>query len=248
VTERHNTPWAKQWTLHTVEIPADIADEVAQELSESLDKEHDAEWYADFKNDTHHYIIFRNRVFKIERKSNKQYNEAYEYGKSIGTAEYQLLKYPGIGQKRLANFLNEANKNTYANASVEHAKSTHLNSEDYHFEQDDLIYHDTYFGSRDFFGSEVVYDVERPVWGANYYGYILDNEVGEKELYDFLREALMQEYDDVIPVRGPKEFAKGEWKYTFGVDGDLSNFIGTEKISYDRKVVYRMPIHGGFIG
>ena len=33
VTEDHKTPWIKQWTLHTIEIPEEKADEVADKLS-----------------------------------------------------------------------------------------------------------------------------------------------------------------------------------------------------------------------
>ena len=57
VTEEHKTPWIKQWTLHSVEILEKQADKIAKELSASLDSEHN--WYADFKNDKFHYIIFR---------------------------------------------------------------------------------------------------------------------------------------------------------------------------------------------
>ncbi len=63
VIEKHKTPWIKQWTLHTVEISENQADKVAKDLSESLDSEHP--WYADFKNDSHHYIIFRNFISLI---------------------------------------------------------------------------------------------------------------------------------------------------------------------------------------
>ncbi len=38
------------------------------------------------------------------------------------------------------------------------------------------------------------------------YGFILVDEISEKDVYDFLRKGLMRDYDDVIPVRGPKEF------------------------------------------
>ena len=67
VVEEHKTPWIKQWTLHTVEIPENQASGVAEKLSKALDSKHN--WYADFKNDTHHYIIFRDKVFFIDRKS-----------------------------------------------------------------------------------------------------------------------------------------------------------------------------------
>ena len=88
VTKRHQSPWIKQWTLHTVEIPEGQADDVAQELSTSLDSKH--EWYADFKNEKTHFIIFRGRVFKIDRTNKEQYEEATRYGISIGIPDYQV--------------------------------------------------------------------------------------------------------------------------------------------------------------
>lgn len=88
VTEEHKTPWIKQWTLHTVEILETQADKIAKELSEALDSKHS--WYADFKNEEIHYIIFRNRVFKINRKNREQYNEAMQYGVLLGIPAYQV--------------------------------------------------------------------------------------------------------------------------------------------------------------
>jgi len=147
----------------------------------------------------------------------------------------------------LAKFLNEANKTTYANKTAPKVAPSRLKSEDYHFEKDGLIYHDTYFGGRDFIGGEIVYENEKPVWGANYFGFVLDEKVSEKDVYDFLRKALMQEYDDVIPVRGPSNFSDDNKEYRFLVDGDLANFSGKEEISFGGKVVYRCLIHGGII-
>ncbi|MBI2623792.1 MAG: hypothetical protein HYW65_04490 [Candidatus Liptonbacteria bacterium] len=57
----------------------------------------------------------------------------------------------------------------------------------------------------------------------------------------------MQEYDDVIPVRGPAKFSDNEWIYQFAAKGDLVNFAGQEEILLSGKVVYRCLIHGGFI-
>ena len=94
VTEEHKTPWIKQWTLHTVEILENQADEIAEDLSKSLDSEHS--WYADFKNDKFHYIIFRNKVFFIDRSSKEQYDEAKKYGISLGIPEYQVDFHPDI--------------------------------------------------------------------------------------------------------------------------------------------------------
>jgi hypothetical protein len=93
VTERFGTPWLTQWTLHKVEIPESDAEGIAHELSISLDPSHDGSWYADFKNDTHHYVIFRNKIFFLDRSNRQQYDEMRRYGLSIGTPEHQLIKY-----------------------------------------------------------------------------------------------------------------------------------------------------------
>lgn len=93
VTEKHKTPWLKQWTLHTVEIPEDMAGVIANELSNSL---HPSYWYADFKNKTYHYIIFRNKIFYIDRKSKEQYDEVKSYSLSLGIPAYQVVLHPDI--------------------------------------------------------------------------------------------------------------------------------------------------------
>lgn len=152
-----------------------------------------------------------------------------------------------IDTNELAEFLNEANKNTYANRDAPKVEPSRLKSEDYHFEKGNLTYHDTYFGGRDFIGEEIVYKNETLVWGVNYFGFVLADEVSEKDVYDFLRQALMQDYDDVIPVRGPKNFSADNKEYRFSTEGDLTNFSGKEEISFGGKVVYRCFVHGGFI-
>lgn len=94
VTEKHKTPWIKKWTLHTVEIPETQVNAVAKELSKSLDSKRN--WYADFKNDKFHYIIFRNKVFKVDRSKPEQYKDVTKYGVSLGLPDYQLDFSPDI--------------------------------------------------------------------------------------------------------------------------------------------------------
>lgn len=96
VTDRHKTPWIKQWTLHTVEIPEGQAEEVAEKISRSLDSQRVHSWYADYKNDKTHYIIFRHKVFKIDRTSIDQYQQARDYGISLGIPEYQVNFKPSL--------------------------------------------------------------------------------------------------------------------------------------------------------
>ncbi len=94
VTPEHKTPWIKQWTLHTVEIPEEKADSIAKSVSLSLDSQHS--WYADFKNQEFHYIIFRNKIFKVNRSKPKQYQAVTKYGLTLGIPDYQLDFSPAI--------------------------------------------------------------------------------------------------------------------------------------------------------
>ena len=94
MTQNHKTPWFLQWTLHTVVIPEVKAKEIADEVSSSLDRNHGGSWYADFKNDIHHYIIFRDKIFFIDRKNEEQYTEVKKYGFSLGIPEHQLDFFP----------------------------------------------------------------------------------------------------------------------------------------------------------
>jgi hypothetical protein len=89
VTDEHKTPWVKQWTMHNVEIEANKAEEIADMISKSLDTTHSA-WYADFKNDEIHYVIYANKIFKIHRDKEEEYQSATDYGISIGIPDYQV--------------------------------------------------------------------------------------------------------------------------------------------------------------
>lgn len=93
VTKEHKTPWLKQWTLDDVVIPEKDADKIANSLSGSLDNNY---WYADFKDEKTHYIIFPNKVFKIDRSKPEGYKAATEYGVGLGIPDYQLDFSPHI--------------------------------------------------------------------------------------------------------------------------------------------------------
>ncbi len=144
-------------------------------------------------------------------------------------------------------FLTEAHKHSYADKNAAKSVSSRLGSEDYHFEKGGLIYHDTYFGSRDFIGEEIVYKDDKPVWGMNYYGAILSETADKEGVYSFLRKALMMEHGDGLPLRGPSNMALGGYGYKIAIDGDLARFSGIEEISHGGKTVYRCLIHGGLI-
>ncbi|MBI4129691.1 hypothetical protein HY468_00075 [Candidatus Roizmanbacteria bacterium] len=89
ITPEHKTPWLKQWKLHTVEIPEEDGEKISKILSKSFDPEH-PDWYADYKNDRYHFIIYSGKVFKVDLQNPILYKEAKEYAISIGIPEYQV--------------------------------------------------------------------------------------------------------------------------------------------------------------
>lgn len=73
------------------------ADDLAERISTVLDSKHS--WYADFKNDAFHFIIFRDKVFKIDRRKKEQYDDAVKFGISLGIPDHQLNFSPDIKEQ-----------------------------------------------------------------------------------------------------------------------------------------------------
>ena len=145
-------------------------------------------------------------------------------------------------------FLVEAKKQTYANPDIKKASSLRPGSNDYHYEEGSYIYHDTYFGGTNFIGEEVIYENGSPIWAMNYHGVTLDKNKGEAAMDAALRPALMKVgEDDILPLRGPKEFKNGSYKYSFAVEGDINNFSGVEKIFENNTLIYELRCEGGTI-
>jgi len=94
VTERHKTPWLRKWTLHTIEVSEDKAMGLAESIALSLEKNHP--WYADYKTEEYHFIIFKKKIFVVNRKRKDEYEEVKKYGVSIGIPDYQLNFKPEV--------------------------------------------------------------------------------------------------------------------------------------------------------
>lgn len=98
VTPNHQTSWADRWTLHEVQIPEDRADAIAQRLSGAIDREHSYAWYADFRNEKIHFVVFRDKVFRVDRSVKEDYLRTVDYGRSLGIPERQLDFTPITGK------------------------------------------------------------------------------------------------------------------------------------------------------
>ncbi|HEY4500461.1 MAG TPA: hypothetical protein VJH25_01575, partial [Candidatus Paceibacterota bacterium] len=75
-------------TLHTVEIKNEDSDEIAKRLMASLEEAHN--WYADYKNDKYHFIVYRDKFFKVDLTNPILYKEAKQHGIDLGIPEYQV--------------------------------------------------------------------------------------------------------------------------------------------------------------
>ena len=77
----------------------------------------------------------------------------------------------------------------------------------------------------------------------------IDETLKEEAMDKALRPALMNvgKDKDIIPVRGPKEWVNGEYKYSFNVIGDINYFSGIETIYKNNKKIYELKCNGGLI-
>lgn len=143
----------------------------------------------------------------------------------------------------LIEFLIKAKTSTYAYGIKFKVISTKPNSIDYHYEEDNFIYHDTYFGSKEFYGEEIVYFDDKPIWYMEYKGGVLNDET--TDIYAKVLKPALKNVNYKLPLRGPKEFIVGDYKYTFETIGTLDQFEGKERIYYKDKLVYELKCCGG---
>ncbi len=149
----------------------------------------------------------------------------------------------------LKEFIVRAKRDTYA--SGKKAQKLEDGSERFIFEEGNWKYQDTYFVFDNefdgaFFGTEMVWFEGKTCWCMNYYGQANSPAIGMKEVYVFLRKAMMQLSAD-RPFRGPAKLKDGDFEYLDKGEGDVNQFRGTEQILYKGKEVYRLEYHGGKI-
>lgn len=76
------------WTFLDFEAPDNRAEELATGLAEALSA--DGGWYADFRSETEHVVIFPGKTFRYAKGDRDGFDAAVEYGRSIGVPDHQL--------------------------------------------------------------------------------------------------------------------------------------------------------------
>ena len=70
------------------------------------------------------------------------------------------------------------------------------------YEEDNYIYHDTYFGSKEFYGEEIVYFDNLLIWHMEYKGGVLNDET--TEIYAKVLKPVLKNVDNKLSLRGLK--------------------------------------------
>lgn len=142
-------------------------------------------------------------------------------------------------------FLILAKKETYASSKIV-SRLTKDGAKELIFEKDNYKYIDRYYGYNPFSGQEIVSHDNKVIWSMNYYGLVDSLEPLEKDVYSFLKLALL-EVEEIFPFRGPNYFKKDGFEYFLDTNGDLKHFVGKEYITYNNETIYVCNYHGGVI-
>lgn len=140
------------------------------------------------------------------------------------------------------SFLQRAKAATYAGGGAETAP-WRPGSHDLRHEEGGYLYIDTYLGGYDFIGEEAVWHAGVPLWGMNYYGWMLVPAAPEG-FFQFLKDALGQAPAEA-PYRGPARWQRGDFAYICRWEGELARFSGEESILHQGQTIYRLVFHGG---
>jgi hypothetical protein len=149
-----------------------------------------------------------------------------------------------MDQDPFRSLLIRAKQNTYASGNPATA-SSRPQSHDLDYSEGRYHYIDTYLGGFHFIGEEAVWENDIPVWGMNYYGKMLVEEIPQR-FGEFLKAALLR-VPKQAPYRGPADYQDNVFSYHCSWEGELMHFQGWEEIAYQNAPIYRLVFHGGEI-
>lgn len=146
----------------------------------------------------------------------------------------------------LERFIIKAKRATYV-GSGQKLLSYRLGSQDLQFFDGDWAYHDSYVGESDFMGEEIVYYHKTPVWGENYFGYLLKPaKITSAQAGQVIKASLTAMYAE-NRFLGGFQYTLDQFRYIDTNEGDFRRFHGKEWIETNGEVVYELRYHGGLI-
>jgi len=146
-------------------------------------------------------------------------------------------------------FHGNAAKATYAGSSGQ-TTSQRQDFIELEYKEGDFYYRDSYTGFLRSWGQEVIYLNDNAVW-TNIYGGGMESEYMSHDFalqtFAFLKTALSSKVKDAFYPRGPDSFHQEKWNYNCAWQGNLTDFSGSEFITYEDKTVFRHQFIGGLI-
>lgn len=153
-----------------------------------------------------------------------------------------------LNTKDLFAFIDLAQKSTYPAKMPPLEKSERKDFIEWEFAQGDWNYRDSYTGFIKSVGQEIVRYKNEIIWANSYCGGMTTgNEDLAKITFDFLKDCIVQDEPAFQSVRGPKEFARDQWRYLYTQQGDISNYVGYEQIFHDGELVFFHRTIGGTV-
>ena len=149
-----------------------------------------------------------------------------------------------IQSAEFSDFLVKSKRSTYA-AGARPSSPSRPGTVDLVYREGPWLYIDAYLGGKRFIGEEAVWYADHPVWGMNYYGWMLVDPIPDG-FSPFLKEALKR-VSPACPYRGPRSFELGVFQYFCSWQGDLDRFAGEETILIGGVAVYQLSFHGGSV-
>ena len=146
---------------------------------------------------------------------------------------------------RLLDFIVRAKKQSFASGTG-NTEPDIPGSKEFIIREGTMEYRDIYFGVLSFNGIETVYSKGVPVWGMVYSGGVIDNTVDNGGIYRFLKKCLYLVSVEA-PYRGPKSYTESNYIYDNDFSGDISYFIGYERIDEGENTLYELHYSGGYI-
>ncbi|GAA2231756.1 DUF5680 domain-containing protein [Streptomyces amakusaensis] len=156
------------------------------------------------------------------------------------------METPTLTPAALESFIVRAKSATYVGGAGKIAPVRSA-SHDLEYREDDLVYRDSYFGGTDFLGQETVHLAGRPVWGMNYYGYLLTEDLDAFTAGETIKTALTALYAEGRFLGGFRHTVGG-LTYADETVGEVDRFRGVEHIATaDGTRAYELRYHGGRI-
>lgn len=155
------------------------------------------------------------------------------------------MEFKKMISKEMIDFLQRAKKATFASKTAEPVKTKDRGLE-YTYEERPFLYRDKYFGYFTDTGQEIVWYNGIPTWSMSYRGGMLSHEELSSKCFSFLKRCL-QKFPEDFPVRGPKDYEEGDFRYENKWNGDINSFFGEEKIFWKDEQIYFRNYLGGNI-